>query len=185
MEQKSNYEKSLSILENYKNSFTKLPIHKIMKRLMKCDRLEKNVYSTAEAARTYDYPIFFMEDIIAYSAILQFYTNKPEKALQLLHTLEKMLLVHKKNYTSIDEEGDVVSSLNTYGLKFSVMALNECYYDILLCHLVLRDYKAALKVGNELLITLKPQAAFWIVLIRYMIQQALGQASKGEAENDV
>jgi len=178
VEDKNNYEKCLKVLENYKKPFVKLSINKMMKSLLDSENLGKKLYYISEAARTYEFPIFFLDDILAYSSILQFYTGKHEVALESLYALEKILLIHKKAYTSLDDENSEMASLNTYGLKFSVMALNECYYNILLCHLILKNFKAALKVVNELLITLKPQAAFWIILIRFMTQQELGQIQK-------
>lgn len=179
VEQKSNYEKSLKVFENYKKNN-----HEIFKPSLISNTSDKSIYANLEIMRTYNYPIFFLDDIIAYCSILQFYTNKYKSALESLYSLEKMLLIHKKNYINMSEENDSTLSLSTYGLKFSIMALNECYYNILLCNLLIKDFKTALKFANELLMTLKPQAAFWIVLIRFMIQEALGQSQKSNVLAD-
>ena len=135
----------------------------------------KYLYIMTDIIKTYEFPIFIPDDITAYCSIFYFYAKNYKKALELLVLLEKMLLVRKAWYLSCE----VGNSFNKdiFGFKFSVMSLNECYYTMLLCDLLLGDYGEALKIANQLLITITSQASFWIVLIRYLIQESLGEPS--------
>jgi hypothetical protein len=125
--------------------------------------------------RIYEFPIFIPDDITAYCAIFYFYMKDYKKALELLVLLEKMLLSCKARYLNC--EASSFFNKDIFGFKFSVMSLNECYYTMLLCDLLLEDYGESLKIANQLLITMPPQTSFWIILIRYLIQETLGQPS--------
>ena len=122
----------------------------------------------ADAFRAYEYPIFSVDDWVAYSAILQFYTKKYKDSFDSLKTLEKTLLLHKKNY--FDSGATVVMDpgleREIYEFRFSPMTFNECYYALLLLSLFLRDLTGGLKIVNQLLGTVKPQNAVWIILLR-------------------
>lgn len=136
----------------------------------------KYLHVMADIIKTYDFPILIADDITAYCAVFYFYMKEYRKALSLLASLEKMLLARKAQYLSCDSSGTF--SKDIFGFKFSVMSLNECYYAMLLCNLQLGELAEALKVANQLLITIKPQVSFWIVAIRYIIQETLNQPSK-------
>ena len=167
-----NYQKLLTIFEKYRK-----PIKNeiLLKDLDKTN--EMDIYANTDILRIYNYPIFIIDDITAYCAIFKFYMKDYKNCINSLLSLEKMLLTHKSQYLGASE--DEIFNKDIFGFKFSVMSLNECYYSLLLANMLLGNYLDALRVANQLLITIKPQVSYWVILIRYAIQQTLGNLDKG------
>ena len=102
------------------------------------NKATKNLYSQADVERAYDYPIFASEDWLAYRSVMHFYLREHRQALSDLQTLEKILVLHKKNYFDPDSELKFDPSLTQeiYEFRFSPMTFNECYYNMIICLLM-------------------------------------------------
>ena len=108
------------------------------KRELLKNKESKNPYSDADIERVYDYPIFSIEDWLAYRAVSFFYLKDYRSTLADLKILEKMLTVQKKSYFDPEGETNMDSSLaqEIYEFRFSPMTFNECYYNMILCQIL-------------------------------------------------
>ena len=165
MKDESNYEKVMKGFEELKT-----PITIIANDENLFSNNEQFLYSNADILSTYAYPIFSLNDLIAYRSVIQFYAKDYKNSLHSLYSLEKFIMSHSNDCFN--------TGSNIYSFIFSPMTLHECYYNMILCNIALNNLTEALKVANQLLLSLKSQLAFWIVLIRFIIQQALGQNPK-------
>ena len=82
MEKTKNYEKQMKIFENYKKKF-----QENFQSFVLPSTPDNALYANADINRTFNYPIFFLDDVIAYLAIFQFYTNNYQNSLESLNAL--------------------------------------------------------------------------------------------------
>jgi len=100
-------------------------------------------YCRLEMESMYKFPIFEIEDWIAYRAVMRMYLGKHKESLQDFTDLHNILLSKKKKYFE-SQEGLNIEMSNfeneINNLRFSPMTLNECRYNIALCHLLVLLY---------------------------------------------
>lgn len=98
-------------------------------------------YCRLEMESMYKFPIFEVEDWIAYRAAMRLYMGKNKEALEDFNELHDILLAKKRKYFE-SQEGLNVEMANfeseINNLRFSPMTLNECRYNLTICHLLVR-----------------------------------------------
>ena len=100
-------------------------------------------YCKIDMETMYKFPIFEIEDWTAYRGIMRMYMKKYSEALSDLTGLYEILLSKKKKYFESQEGsnadgGNFEKEINN--LRFSPMTLNECKYNIAICHLLVNHF---------------------------------------------
>jgi len=172
---KNNLSKLEELLETGKDDPE--PIPKIYNKL-RSQKIE-NMYCHSDVHRAYEYPIFSMEDWIAYTAVLQFYLQNYDQALETLKVLESALLLQKTNYFDSDNSiKDPAILMEIFDFRFSPMTLNECYFNQILAFIGLEKYKEAIKIATLIIETAKPNLKSWIIFIRAILYETIGNKEK-------
>eukprot|EP00826_Nyctotherus_ovalis_P038037 TRINITY_DN3529_c0_g1_i1.p1 TRINITY_DN3529_c0_g1~~TRINITY_DN3529_c0_g1_i1.p1 ORF type:complete len:225 (+),score=33.08 TRINITY_DN3529_c0_g1_i1:277-951(+) len=107
-------------------------------------------YCRSDMESMHRFPIFEVEDWTAYRAVMRMYLGKYSDALKDFEILFEILMCKKMKYSESQEgQEDTMSELEREInlLRFSPVTINECRYNIMLCHLLVR-WRVMYRVEN-------------------------------------
>ena len=148
------------------------------------DKQLKNQAKDIEPFSYYKENIFGQEDFYLYRGVMHFYIGEYHKAIA---DFEQSIVA--KQEQKEDSNDDTLSSgsnqtdLSDVGL--CSLNVHESLFNIVLCLIQLKDYKAALEKVSKLVHESPKRYTKFLYLIRGLLYQALGNVGKSKGDLDV
>lgn len=166
VENVDDYGENLKVFEKYTEIEDKVNID--------YEKLQDNLFCRADALKACESPIISSNDSIAYSAIIQFYMQNYSECLSILSTLHKMLAVDEQMKFAPEKKAAATG-------RSSVMTVDECEYNMILCKLLLKRYNELTEDIDALIGMADEEFAHWLILVKSVLRRSLGIDIAGES----
>lgn len=148
------------------------------------DNQLKTQAAEVEPFSYYKENIFGQEDFLLYRGIMNFYTGEYQKAIVDFESSIRAKQDQKDHDNNDETISNASNQTDLSDVGLCSLNVHESNYNIVLCYIQMKEYKAALEKVSKLVHDAPKRYSKFLYFIRGLLYQTLGNVSKSKGDID-